>query len=184
MDFGDKEVRVLVAYASKVGSTEGIAEFIGEKLQGKGIQTDVKGFSSAGNLENYDAFVLGSAVYYFHWLKEAKDFVIRNRSTLSSRPVWVFSSGPTGTKKTDKKGRDLREVSAPKEMKEIQESISPLDHRIFYGAFFANKQSGATRLFSRMIPEEEQGDFRDWKEIETWTDTIASRLLSHSPDPD
>jgi menaquinone-dependent protoporphyrinogen IX oxidase len=45
----------------------------------------------------YDAAVIGSAAYYFHWMKPATEFVCRNRDTLTSRPVWLFSSGPLGT---------------------------------------------------------------------------------------
>jgi len=169
-------MKVLVAYASKMGSTKGIAEFIGEKLRGKGVQTDVIEVSSVGNVENYDAFVMGSAVYNYHWLKEAKEFVSKNHPILASRPVWVFSSGPTGPSETDKKGRNLREVDAPKETDEIRELTKPRDHRIFFGAFFADRLTGAMRLFARMIPKDEQGDFRNWGEIEAWANDITSAL--------
>ena len=121
-------MRVLVAYASAAGSTRGIAEFIGEKLRGHGIEVDVQEVDSAKNLEGYDAFVIGSALYRFHWLSEAKQFVSNNKSILATRPVWLFSSGPTGTKTIDAKGRDLREVSGPKEIEELHKKIKPQNH--------------------------------------------------------
>jgi len=169
-------MRVLVAYASMMGSTKGIAEFIGEKLRARGAPTDVREVSSVENVGDYDAFVIGSAVYNHHWPKEAKEFVSRNRSILAGRPVWVFSSGPTGRSETDKKGRYLRETNAPKERDEVREWINPRDHRIFFGAFFADRLTGAMRLFAGAIPKDEQGDFRNWGEIEAWTNGIASAL--------
>jgi menaquinone-dependent protoporphyrinogen oxidase len=179
-------MRVLVAYASKAGSTKGIAEFIGDRLRERGTQVDVEGVEAAKNLADYDAFVIGSAVYNYHWLKEAKQFVSQNRSILASRPVWIFSSGPTGTKATDSKGRDLREVSGPKEIKEVRESINPHDHRVFFGALYRDRVKGTASLFARWIPKEEEGDFRDWKEIGFWADAIADELTSSatvSPHP-
>jgi menaquinone-dependent protoporphyrinogen oxidase len=171
-----ERLRVLVAYASKAGSTKGIAEFIGEKLRKNGTQVDVKDVGSASDLDKYDAFVIGSALYMFHWMKEANQFVSKNRRILSNRPVWIFSSGPTGTKLTDKKGRDLREVSGPKEIDKLRESINPRDHHVFFGAFYPERVKGATSWFSRFVPKEDQGDFRNWSEIEVWTNNIADAL--------
>ena len=169
-------MKVLVAYASKTGSTEGIAEFIGEKLRAHGIQVDIQGVDSARDLAGYDAFVIGSALYYGHWLEDAKRFVSQNRSILASRPVWIFSSGPTGPRATDKKGRDLKEVSGPKEIEELRRWANPRDHRVFFGAFFAERVKGAAGLFARWVPKDEEGDFRDWSEIEGWTKGIAETI--------
>ena len=131
-------MKVLVIYASKAGTTEGIAEFIGEKLRGRGVTVDVHNVGSAQGVENYDAFVVGSALYMFHWVKEAKEFISKNRTLLSNRPVWLFSSGPVGFEKTDSKGRDVRDVSVsgPKEFDELTEAARPRDHRgLFRSAF-------------------------------------------------
>ena len=111
-------MRVLVAYASKHGSTKGIADFIGEKLRQAGLQADVFDVGHAENLGDYDAFVIGSAVYMYHWQSEATKFVSRNKPILSSRPVWLFSSGPVGKERRDAKGRDLLDplVCGPKNL--------------------------------------------------------------------
>jgi menaquinone-dependent protoporphyrinogen oxidase len=169
-------MKVLVAYASKYGSTKGIAEFIGEKLRQRGIEADVLEVGAVRDAGVYDAFVIGSAVYMFHWLKDARQFISRNRALLASRPVWLFSSGPTGSKATDSKGRDLREVSGPKEISELRESISPRDHRVFFGALYRDRLKGTSGWFARWIPKEGEGDFRNWSEIEAWTNSIAEAL--------
>src|SRR5271157_2976985 len=107
-------LRVLVAYATKYDSTRGIAEFIAKGLQRYGTEVDVRKVGEASNLGDYDAFVIGSAIYMFHWLKDAREFVSENRVVLSSRPVWLFSSGPLGTTTKNAAGRDLRDVSGPR----------------------------------------------------------------------
>ena len=179
-------MKVLVAYASKYGSTKGIAEFVGEKLRARGLQADVKEVTSAGEAGGYDAYVVGSAVFMFHWMKEAKQFLSKNQGTLSSRPVWLFSSGPVGTSRTDAKGHDLLDVSVsgPKEIDELRRLVNMRDHRIFFGALDGTKLTGATGFMYRMARRSEEaresmpeGDFRDWKEIEGWADSIAGSLL-------
>lgn len=177
-----------MAYSSKAGSTGGIAEFIGEKLNARGLKADVRDVRSVRDAGGYDAFVVGSAVYMFHWMKEAKQFLSRNRDVLLARPVWLFSSGPVGANKTDAKGRDLVEVSVsgPKEIDELRSEVRPRDHRVFFGALDGTKLTGATGFMYRMARRSEsaresmpEGDFRDWDEIEAWAESIAEAL--HSP---
>jgi len=178
-------MKVLVAYASKAGSTKGIAEFIGERLRQRGVSADVYDVSSVQKPEAYDAFVVGSAVYMFHWVKEAKQFILNNRNILVSRPVWLFSSGPVGLQKTNSKGQDLKEVSVsgPKEIDELREASNTRDHKVFFGALDGDKLGGAMGLTYRFMRRSKavresmpDGDYRDWKEIEAWTDGIADAL--------
>jgi menaquinone-dependent protoporphyrinogen oxidase len=174
-------LKILVAYASKHGSTKGIAQFIGEKLRLRKIEVDVIAVGNSPDLRTYDAFVIGSAVYMGHWMKDAKQFAVKNSAILSARPVWLFSSGPTGTKKVDPKGKDLLDpkVSGPKELDELREKLRFRDHRIFFGAFDPKDLDFFSRQFfkSNTIREATPiGDFRDWKEIEAWTDQIASSI--------
>ncbi len=173
---------ILVTYASKHGATRGIAERIADSLRAAGLQAEVCSVRDAVGLERYDAFVVGSAVYAFHWRKGAVAFVRRNRELLASRPVWLFSSGPLGTKATDAKGRDLREMTVPREITELKAIIAPRDHQVFFGALSPMALSLAERLLRKlpaaraMLPE---GDFRDWAEIEDWSANIA-RDLAHA----
>ncbi|MCL4505492.1 MAG: flavodoxin domain-containing protein [Chloroflexi bacterium] len=88
--------KVLVAYATKYGATAEIAEKIGQTLRSAGLQVDVVPANKVGNPGAYDAVVLGSAVYVGGWRKEAVAFLEANEAALKTRPVWFFSSGPTG----------------------------------------------------------------------------------------
>ena len=135
----------------------------------------------AGDPTDYDAVVIGSAAYYFHWMKKATEFVRRNRATLAERPVWLFSSGPLGTKTIDEQGRDVCAVTVPKEIEEFRGAIQPRDHRVFFGALDREKLGFAHRLMLKLPMNRDNaifplGDFRDWDDIEAWAGKIAHAL--------
>jgi menaquinone-dependent protoporphyrinogen oxidase len=115
----------------------------------------------------------------FHWMKGAKQFLTSNSSIISSRPTWLFSSGPIGSKTTDTKGRDLREVSGPNELDELEELSKARDHHVFFGALDTSKQGFFYRMLRQSKAAREAmpaGDFRDWKDVEAWADKITLEL--------
>jgi menaquinone-dependent protoporphyrinogen oxidase len=176
---GDRAMSILVAYVSKYGATEGIAERIAEKLRAVGQDAEVEPAKIAGELTGYDAFVIGSAVYNTHWMKEAAEFVRRNRVVLANSPVWLFSSGPLGTETTDQQGRELITVAEPKEIAEFSEAVNPRGHRVFFGALDRSKLGFAHRAVAKLPAAQAllpQGDFRDWQAIEAWAESIADEL--------
>ncbi len=170
---------ILVAYASKYGATEGIAERIADQLQASGLQAELRPVSAVGDVGGYEAFVIGGAAYIGHWLKEATEFVRRNRAVLAERPVWLFSDGPLGSETTDAQGRDVRGSAEPEEFGELREAISPRDTRVFFGALDPDKLRLRDRVIRTLpagralLPE---GDFRDWQDIEAWAGQIADEL--------
>lgn len=103
---------------------------------------------------------------------------------LSSRPIWLFSSGPLGTETVDAKGRVVVEDSRPREFAMFAGALHPRDERVFFGAYDPDadpighlQRVGA--LFTRMPAVLEAlpaGDFRDWHAIEAWADGIAHEL--------
>ena len=64
--------RVLVAYASRMGSTKEIAEAIGAELTARDLEVDVLPCTADPKPDDYDAVVLGSAVYVRRWDKPAR----------------------------------------------------------------------------------------------------------------
>jgi menaquinone-dependent protoporphyrinogen oxidase len=178
-------MRVLVVYASHHGATQGIAERIASTLDRSGITTTLRRVGEVGDLAGYDAFVVGSAAYMFHWLKEATAFVRRNRVVLASHPVWLFSSGPLGTETTDADGRDVRAAAEPREFIELRAAIHPCGERIFFGAYDPKqKPIGFMERVTRVMPAARAafpaGDFRDWPEIEAWAADIADELVAQA----
>ena len=76
--------------------TEEIAEAIGHVLRAHGLEVDVKRMEDVDTVFPYDAFVLGSAVYVGGWLRSANRFLAEHEELISTRPTWLFSSGPIG----------------------------------------------------------------------------------------
>jgi len=89
-------MRALVAYGTKYGATAEIARRIGEAPDRGGFQPDVKAADDAGDPGSHGAVVLGSAVYIGRWRKPAVKYLKTFEAALAERPVWLFSSGPTG----------------------------------------------------------------------------------------
>lgn len=174
-------MRVLIVYASHYGATQGIAERIAAILHQQGLETTVESVQRAGDLADYDAAIIGSAAYYSHWMKKATEFVRRNRAALAERPVWLFSSGPLGTKTVNEEGQEVCAVTVPKEIAEFSESIHPRDHRVFFGALDRDKLGFAHRLMLKLPVNRDNsifplGDFRNWNDIEAWAGKIAHAL--------
>lgn len=174
-------MHVLVAYASRHGATQGIAERIAQTLQAAGVDAEARPAGSVKDLATYDAFVIGSATYMFHWLKDAVEFVRRNRAVLAGKPVWFFSSGPLGTEPFDSHGRDQKEAAIPREIPELQAAVAARDHRVFFGVYeHDRKPIGLAERFVSHVPAAREalpeGDFRDWAEIEAWAAGIARDL--------
>jgi menaquinone-dependent protoporphyrinogen oxidase len=181
-------MRVLIAYASRYGATQGIAERIAASLHRQNLAPSLQPVQEAADPAAYDAVIVGSATYYFHWMNQATKFVRRYSGVLADRPVWLFSSGPLGTKQTDDQGRDLREFLEPKEIAEFRSIVDPRDHHVFFGAFNPARLNFAHRLISKLPVNRDNaifppGDFRNWPEIDAWTNTIAQSLKDCNRQP-
>ena len=120
----------------------------------------------ADTIEEFDAVVLGSAVYMGQWMKPARQLVQRQAAALASRPVWLFSSGPVA-EPTDN----------PVDVTTILQATEARNHRIFTGKLAREHLSFPERAMASAIRAAE-GDFRNWAEIRAWATGIADALLS------
>ena len=162
-------MRVMVACASKHGSTEGIASAIAERLHQLGHDANAVRVSEVPDLSGTEAVVLGSAVYAGSWMKEAIGFADANAEVLADMPVWLLSSGPLGTEVHD-------DEEQPRQLAELTEQLRPEAHRTFFGALDHSKLSFGERMMVKAVKTPE-GDFRDWNAISGWADEIARELI-------
>lgn len=157
-------------------ATAEIAEAIGRVLAQRGLDVVVAPASEVGRVEEYDAVVLGSAVYTGHWLEPAKALVSRSGAALAARPVWLFSSGPVG----DPARKLVRQMGVdPVDIPELMETTRARDHRVFAGKLDRRRLSVPQKA-ALAVMRGLQGDFRDWAEIERWAGGIADALTGES----
>ena len=165
------EKRVLVAYASRMGSTKEIAEEIGAELRRRGLDADVLPCSSDPKPEGYDAIIIGSALYIRHWDKAASSYLKQYAPVLAERSTWLFQSGPCG------EGAATEQLDPPRAVaKQMKKHRLPRP-RTFGGRLDADHAIGPV---SRWMGRDGllSGDFRDWKLIHGWGQDIANELTT------
>ncbi len=121
----------------------------------------------------YHAIVLGSAVYAGSWMKSAVKFLHQNEGALVSRPVWFFSSGPTGA------GDPVTLLGGwrfPHDQQSVADRIQPRDITVFHGKMDLDTLGFGERMVIKAM-RGKTGDFRDWDAIDRWATTIAASLL-------
>ncbi len=168
--------RVLVAHASKRGSTAEIAEAVVGTLREQGLEVDCRPAGDVGRLAPYDAVVLGSAVYMKRWRGDAKHFLRDHAEELSAKPFWVFSSGPVG----DPADAPDPAWLEPPRILERAEQLGVRGHAVFGGRIPADPRGPIERAMAKNTPEEYR-DMRDWEQIRSWAAGIASELSRPLP---
>ena len=157
-----------MAVASRHAATRGIAEVIADELRTSGLEVDLRDADAMANIADYQAVVLGSAVYTGGWLWAAKHFALARSTELRKVPVWLFSSGAIGPEGA----RTLDDVP---EIPELMKATHAREHRLFAGRLDKENLDLAERFVSRVVQAPE-GDFRDLGEVIEWAQSIASAL--------
>jgi menaquinone-dependent protoporphyrinogen oxidase len=160
--------KVLVAAASKHGSTEEIAEAIGEVLRAHGLEVDVKRMEDVDTVFPYDAYVLGSAVYMESWLRAAHRFVDLHAELIRTRPTWLFSSGPIGRP-------PHAAASESFDAADLIAETGARDHHLFGGRLDKEHLALPERAFAGLLRVPE-GDYREWDAVAAWATAIARSL--------
>ncbi|MEO5965945.1 MAG: flavodoxin domain-containing protein [Candidatus Limnocylindrales bacterium] len=162
--------RILVAYASKLGSTREIAEAIGNELRVAGHEAAVVGVNDARSIVGYDAVIVGSALYAAHWQRDANRFVQQHLVRLQAMPVWLFSSGPLDPRQA------VVDLPITPHAAEVTDAIGARGHRTFGGRLQADASIDPQVLATHPI-----GDFRPWDQIRAWAASIAGALQEPPP---
>ena len=161
---------VLVAYASRMGSTQEIATAIGDQLTSRGFEVQVVAAAAAPNAGIFDAVVLGSALYTGRWDRDAVDYLKRNGSDLADRPTWLFQSGPSGPP------AGVRPTPTPRAVQRLGDKIGLAAPTTFGGNLDHSRAKG---LLARWVSQGDlAGDFRDWDQIRAWADDVADQLMA------
>jgi menaquinone-dependent protoporphyrinogen oxidase len=165
---------VLVTAASNHGATAEIATRISADLAERGIEVDLKAPEDLRDVSHYDAFVVGSGVYFGQWLKPAKKFIEAHEAELSRRPTWLFSSGPIVG---DPPTADPQETAKGDA---LAETVQAREHKVFAGKLDESKLNWCERIAVRCAHARE-GDYRDWQTVDDWAASIGRELQQTRP---
>lgn len=160
---------ILVAYATRYGSTEEVAERIAAILREGGHSVVLRPAPEVRSLEGYDAVVLGAALYMFRWHRHARRFLSRHRRDLEHRPVAIFALGPVEDK--EEQFRDARD-QLDKALNKFP-WFSPVAVQMFGGKFDPAKLSFPINRFAGSEPA---SDIRDWEAIRAWAEDLPNVL--------
>jgi menaquinone-dependent protoporphyrinogen oxidase len=160
-------MNVLVAVASKHGSTTEIGAAIADELRAMGLNAEPRDYDEIANLDHYEAAVLGSAIYMGNWLAEAREFVTRNGTELRAMPVWLFSSGPLGDPPVP--------ADEPAGVVPLIEATGAKGHRVFAGELDPSELGLKEKLATKLV-KAPAGDYRDWDAIRAWAREIGTAL--------
>lgn len=166
--------KILVTYATRAGSTVGVAEKIGEALRENGATVDVRAIREVRDVTGYDAIVVGSAIRIGSWLPEAVEFVKRNQTQLRQKPTAFFTCHQLNTG-DDATSRQAREAyTAP-----VRQIMTPKTEVFFSGAMDYAKLNFMDRTLAKAVEKATHtpvGDFRDWEAIRAWAVSLVPTL--------
>jgi menaquinone-dependent protoporphyrinogen oxidase len=169
--------RVLVTYASRAGSTAGVAEAIGKSLIEGGAQVDVLPMNNVTDLTSYRAVVAGSAIRGQQWLPEAMQFMRDHQTELASKPFAAFMVCITLSMANA--GQYLEGLKGW--MKPVRDLVFPFSEGYFAGALdFSKLPSSFNVLSMRLVVLFgiwKEGDHRDWNAIRLWAESLRPRLI-------
>jgi menaquinone-dependent protoporphyrinogen oxidase len=171
---GTKDVdnRVLVAYASKAGSSAEVAGVIGKRLGDRGAAVDVRRARNVRSLDGYGAVIVGSAIRAGQWLSEASGFVKTHREALATRKTAFFTLCMTLQQDTPKSRETVAAYLRP-----VREILEPDKIEFFAGKMDYGRLALLPRLIVKgmKVPE---GDFRNWDAIGAWADALCDEMLA------
>ena len=169
--------RILVTYASRAGSTAGVAEAIGKSLLEGGAQVDVLPMNNVTDLAPYRAVVAGSAIRGQQWLPEAMQFMGTHQAELASKPFAAFMVCITLSMPNS--GQYLQGLKGW--MRPVRDLVVPLSEGYFAGALdFSRLPFSFNVLLMRLVVLLgiwKAGDHRDWNAIRLWAESLRPRLM-------
>jgi menaquinone-dependent protoporphyrinogen oxidase len=160
---------VLVAYATKRGSTREVAADVARVIRQSGVEVEISPAREVKSLDRYQAVVLGGALYMGRWHKDARRLLKRYQSQLASLPLAVFALGPKSSEPEALEGAGAELARALDNVPEVH----PFSTAVFGGVIDPSKLGFP---FKRMPAV----DARDWTAIENWANEVVRGLSARS----
>jgi menaquinone-dependent protoporphyrinogen oxidase len=160
-------MKILIAYGTKRGATQGLSQMLANALVADGADVVVQPADAVADIDGFDAVVVGGSLYMGRWHRDAVRLVKRLAGDLASTPVWFFSSGPIG------EGADEHPDLPPVDkVAALMARVHARGHVTFGGALDAD----ASGLIASKMAATMAGDWRDPDAIATYAGEIVADL--------
>jgi len=169
--FGKKGKKILLAYASKAGSTGEAAVIIGKALAAQDAKVDVRPIGSVSDISGYDAFVLGTAIRAGKPLGDFASFITKNKQALNEKPTAVFLTCMTLSKDTPETRKEVE-----KYFDGTRSLITPKAEGYFAGRMDYSKLNPMTKYIVKNMVKVPEGNFINEKEMQEWGKEISKNI--------
>ena len=156
---------ILLAYATRFGSTQEVAETVASVLRDAGIAVELQPMQEVRSLDGYEAVVMGAALYNTRWHQDAHQFLAKYQDALQQRLLAIFALGPVNS------GEAAMRNSRRQLDKDLEKYpwLKPVALEMFAGKYDTSKLG----FFYKFMPAR---DLRDWEAIRTWASELAVQL--------
>lgn len=166
--------KILVTYATRAGSTVGVAQAIGSTLTRYNRAVDVRPMADVIELSEYGAVVAGSAVRMDHWLPEAQQFVAQHQRELATMPFAAFVVCLAMSVQNESR-RKAAKATASGYLKPVRELVPTVSEGLFAGVLDLSRLPLRYRIPFRLLTLAgifREGDYRDWNAIDQWAEQL------------
>lgn len=179
-DENKNSIRILIAYASKSGSTVEVAKSIGDTLCNKGFNVETKWIKAVNDINKYDAVIIGSPIIYENWMPEVRTFVKDNKDILKTIPVSYFITCLTLSRNENEAKQKSNEYSD--KLCELVPEVKPISVGRFGGVLDYSKIPFIDRVLLKIVMMKnkvKEGDYRDWNKIRLWAENIEFKMINN-----
>lgn len=172
------KMKLLLAYATRKGSTKDTIEKIGKRLAEKDFEITVADCDEVQDAGEYDGIIIGSGIYKGMWLPAAETFLRRFNEELKTKPLAAFILcirilEPDGYEHVMREYMPMH----------LLEKLNIIGLEAFAGQLIASeiewheRWTLAIRYDGAVDPNQTfDEDYREWDKIYTWVDEIAEKF--------
>jgi menaquinone-dependent protoporphyrinogen oxidase len=167
--------KILIAYATKLGSTKEVADRIGEIIKGNSIDADVRKVNSIRDINEYTAVIVGTPIRMGKPISETLSFLKKFRGQMQSKPVALFSVGLYMKEDTPE--------NREKALKCLDPALEFIQKPVSIGLFGGKVDYSTMPVLLRWMFSKDtsgnlaEGDWRNWDSVSEWVDEIIPILL-------
>jgi menaquinone-dependent protoporphyrinogen oxidase len=164
-------MRVLVTWGSKRAGTAGIGQMLAAALETHGINVVAAPAAEVRTVTDFDAAIVGGALYANRWHASARRFINHNAQSLRKIPTWLFSSGPLDD------SADQTVIPPTRQVAVLAERVGARGHVTFGGRLAPD----AKGFPASAMAKKHSGDWRNPERIRAWAAELADALPAAKP---